>query len=150
MVEFIRGVTKKVKKHVEDMNDCIGKEVVDAVATKKGIVIDRVKNYYDTRVSFIGHEYKPSEITEIKKAGNDVLVCLGEGGKFFVSIDDVEAIGSLVLLKRRVDMPEMTRSTVKNARTFIEKYKSVKNELRKILSSVATTQKGWLNRIMGE
>ena len=153
LIEFIRGVTREIKEHIEETGECIGKEVVDAVAMKKGVVIDRVKSYYDTRVSFIGHDYTPSEITEIKKAGNDVLVCLGEEGKFFVSMEDVEAIGSLILLKRRVDMPEMTKSTLKKAKIFIEKYKNVKNELRKILPAATLDlgkEKGWLDRIMGE
>ncbi|HDJ96697.1 MAG TPA: hypothetical protein ENG45_01345 [Candidatus Aenigmarchaeota archaeon] len=150
IVEFIRDLTKEIKSHIVQTGECIGKEVIDSVAMRKGIVIDRVKSYFDERVSFIGHDYTPNEINEIKKAGSDVLVCLGENKKFFVSMEDVEAIGSLILLKRRVDVPEMTSSTVKQAEPFIKKYREVRDELRKLLPAEMSEKKGWIEKIMGE
>jgi len=155
LIESIETISQNVRDYVLQAKECIGKEVVDADATRKGVVMDRIKEFLDTRISLLGYKYTPEEVTRIKKTGTDVLVCMGEKGRFFISMDDISAIGSLVLIKSKLDMPEISDMT-KRKEEIMRRYYTMKSKLKKIFPSVnipnedEREEKRWIDKILGE
>lgn len=153
LISFIKSLSKEIEDFIKQASECIGKEVVDSSAVKKGIVIDRVKDYNGKKVSLLGYDYTPEEISKINKTGDDVLACIGQDGRFFISMDDVSAIGSLVLIKSKLNLPEIKREAIREKERAMRKYNLLRETFKKAFPSIKPPEikeKGWLDRIMGE
>ena len=119
--EFARTLSINIKQHLLDAKKCIGKEVVDSEALKKGIVMDFIKDYYGIKVSLLGYKYRTEETERIEKFKQDVLVCVGRHGRFFISLDEVKAVGSVILLDKKLDLPEI-KEIEKRRNEIMKKY----------------------------
>ena len=153
LVEFLSTISRKVKKDLLEFGKVVGKEVIDTTATRKGIVMDIVKDYYGIKVSLLGFKYKPEELRRLKRVKEDTLVCIGQQGRFFVPMSKIKAIGNFVLLSVKVRTPELKTMERKREEIF-RMYRDVRQKLRKFLPEFLSMQyeerKGWLDRIMGE
>jgi len=107
MLSFITKFTDVVKTHIKETSECLGKDVVDAKANKTGICIDKIKMAYGAKFSMLGHNYKDAEIKQIETSNEDVLVCQGGNGFFFVPVSSVRAWGeSVILVDANLNQPE--------------------------------------------
>ena len=75
IVDFVGKVSDMVRKSMDETNSCIGKEFVDTTAGKKGICVDRVTNFFGTKISFLGVKYEKEEQEKLDRFNTDVLVC---------------------------------------------------------------------------
>lgn len=139
-LNFITKFTNIVKDHIKETNDCVGKEVVDSTATKAGICVDKVKVAFGARFSMLGHVYKPEDIKSLESFGEDVLVCQGTNGFFFVPLSDVEAFGKAVVLVRsnlgQTDNGNMNRRKEEVFNRFLR----IKDEIKEVLPTVEETK----------
>ena len=107
MLSFITKFTDVMKNHVKETDECLGKEVVDATAKKTGICVDKIKIAYSAKFSMLGHNYKDSDLKQIENLNEDILVCQGGNGFFFVPVSSVRALGeSVILVDSKLAQPE--------------------------------------------
>jgi hypothetical protein len=149
ILNFVTKFTDVVRNHIKETNDCIGKEVVDSTATKAGICVDKIKVAYGAKFSMLGHIYKPEDVKNLENFGEDVLVCQGTNGFFFVPVSDVEAFGKLVVLVRsKLGQMESTNMNHRKEEVF-NKFVRTRDEIKKVLPTVEETKarkrKGKLN-----
>ena len=138
MLTFATKFTNIVKKHIEETNECIGKDIVDSNAVKTGICVDKIKFAYGAKFSLLNQKYSESEIKMIESFNEDVLVCQGVGGHFFVPASDVLAMGRSVLLVRtNLGQPEIGEANGKRTEAF-RKFFVTKEAIKKILPGVET------------
>jgi len=154
IVDFVGKISDRVRSSFEETARCIGKEVVDSTAGKKGICIDRITDLFGTKTSFLGIRYTENELDMIRKMGEDVLVCHGAQGKFFVDMDDVSAVGkALILLKPQLKLPEIEGMT-RNREDVFKRLYLVREALKDVLpNSIPPSKeegKKWLKKLMGE
>lgn len=107
-------------KSLEEIKTVANKEVVDATAGKKGICIDRLKNFFSYPISILGTELSEDEeavVREFLEEG-DILVCAGKDRKFFISVKDVKAVGNrMILLNSSISEPEAENTDRHRAET---------------------------------
>ncbi|MEM5793033.1 MAG: hypothetical protein QXY45_01570 [Candidatus Aenigmatarchaeota archaeon] len=152
VVDFIGRISEAIKNSMSETNTCIGKEVVDTTAGKKGICIDRITNFYGTKVSFLGVKYTKEEEEKINKFDTDVLVCQTAAGKMFIPITDVNAIGeSIILLKNELKVPEINPNAIRKTDVF-KRYQLTIDAIKDVFPSgiPQEKEKGWLKKLVGE
>jgi hypothetical protein len=138
MLSFATKFTNIVKKHIEETNECIGKDIVDSNAVKTGICVDKIKHAYGAKFSLLGQKYSENESKQIEAFNEDLLVCQGIGGHFFVPASDVLAMGKSVLLIRSIlGQPEIGETNGKRDETF-KRFYVTKEAIKKILPGVET------------
>ena len=136
VLSFVTKFSDVVKKHIEETKECIGKNIVDSNATKTGICVDRIKLAYGARFSLLGYKYADVEMKQLESFNEDVLVCQGNDGNFFVPMSDILAMGSsLILVRTNLDRPETGDMGRKKEETF-RKFFSTKESIKKILPGV--------------
>lgn len=136
MLSFITKFTDVVKKHIEETNECIGKDVVDSNASKTGICVDKIKMAYGAKFSLLGHKYSENELKQIESFNEDVIVCQGSNGSFFVPASEVLAMGGSVILTRtNLGQPEIGEMNRRKEDVF-RRFFSTKESIKKILPKV--------------
>lgn len=155
VVNFIGKVSDMVKKSLKETKSCIGKEVVDTSAGKKGICIDRITNFFGTKISFMGVKYEKSEISQIEKLEEDILVCQGKDKKFFIPMSDVSAVGSsIILLKTELKTPEI-EETSQQKKNVLKRFYLTREAIKDILPDAVPPSEEketgkWLRKLIGE
>jgi len=138
MLTFATKFTNIVKKHIEETGECIGKDIVDSNASKTGICIDKIKFAYGAKFSLLGHRYSEAEMRQIEAFNEDLLVCQGSRGNFFIPASDILAMGGSVILTRsNLGQPEVGEANGKKEETF-KKFFVTKEAIKKILPGVET------------
>lgn len=141
-LNFINKFTDLVRDHVRETNDCIGKDVVDSTATKSGICVDKVKQAYGAKFSMLGHAYKPNEVKQLESFNEDVLVCQGSNGLFFVPVSEMVALGgSVILVSSRLGQQENGSMARRREEVFAKFYKT-QEAIRKSLPTVGDAKSG--------
>jgi sporulation protein YlmC with PRC-barrel domain len=154
VVDFVGKLSNIVRDSFEETKGCIGKEVIDSTAGKKGLCTDRVTNFFGTSISFLGIKYSDEELKKADKS-EDVLVCQGKKGKFFVPMDDVSAVGkNLILLKSDLSLPDVEDISKKREDIF-KRFYLIREALKDVLpNSIPASEdkesKKWLKKFMGE
>jgi len=136
MLNFVTKFTGVVRRHLDETKECIGKEIVDPNAIRSGICIDRIKFSYGAKFSLLGHNYSEEEIKDIESFDEDVLVCQGNGTRFFVPVGDVAAMGdSVILVESNIKYPEIGNMNRKRNDVFKRFYRT-KQDIKKILPKI--------------
>ena len=135
-MDVIKEFFGDLKRALKESEDYIGKEVIDADATRKGVVIDLIKNMLNTKVSLLGVKYKPEEEEVISTFDDDVIAIQNGGERYFVSMSDIGAVGSVILLKKAIDAPEVGE-TKRLTQKVLDRY----NKIRKTLESFDNIRK---------
>ena len=119
MLNFVTQFSQVVKSHIEETSDILGKEVIDSSANKTGICVDKIKVAYGAKFSMLGHNYKESDMKEIDRYEEDVLVCQGGNGFFFIPVSNVKAHGqTAVLVDANLKLPEMKNMNRRRSEVF--------------------------------
>jgi len=141
ILNFVTKFTGVVKDHLEETKWCLGKEVVDTTARKTGICVDKIKVAYGAKFSMLGHNYKDSEMKEMDDFNEDVLVCQGGNGFFFVPVSNVKAMGeSLILVDSNLAQPEMKGMGRRKQEVF-RRFYNTKNAIREVMPAVEEKKK---------
>lgn len=136
MLNFVTKFTGVVKRHLEETKECIGKEIVDPNAVRCGICVDRIKSSYGAKFSLLGQNYAEEEIKQAEGFDEDLLVCQGNGSKFFVPASDITAMGeSVILVGANVGHAEIGNMNGKKEEVFRRFYKAKEN-IKKVLPKV--------------
>lgn len=155
VVDFIGKMSDLVKNSMDETKNCIGKEVVDTSAGKKGICVDRITDFYGTKISFLGVKYAEDELSSLDRFDQDVLVCQGKDGKFFIRMSEVSAIGpKMILLKSELKMPE-SEVTASNRENVFKRFYLMREAIKDVLpNSVSESEeresRKWLKKLVGE
>jgi len=157
VVDFMSKVSDMVKSSMDETKSSIGKEIVDTTAGKKGVCIDRVTDFFGTKISFLGVKYDKSDIDQLENFSQDVLVCQGSNERFFVPMSDVTAVGdTIVLLKSELRVPEVQSINIKKDDVF-KRFHLTKEAIRDIMpDSIPKAKekkeedKKWLKKLIGE
>jgi sporulation protein YlmC with PRC-barrel domain len=137
MLNFMSKLTNVVKSHIDETKQCIGKDIVDASAAKVGVCVDKVKVAFGAKFSLL-QNYSVSQVKELESFNEDVLVCQGNDGTFFVPFSEVIAIGgSVVLIRQNLNRPEVGSLGRKREETF-RKFYNTKESIKDILPKVET------------
>jgi len=155
IVDFVGKVSDMVKKSMNETNSCIGKEFVDTTAGKKGICVDRVTNFFGTKISFLGVKYEKEEQEKLGKFNSDVLVCQTASERLFIPLTEIGAVGeTIILLKNELKTPEVVMSNIKKNDIFKRYHltiEAVKDALpTAVPKDVEKENKGWLKKLVGE
>ncbi len=149
MLNFVNKFANVIESHLEETKQYLGKDVVDCNAVRTGICIDKIKLSFGAKFSLLGHNYSDREVKEIEGFGEDVLVCQGNNGRFFLPASAIGAVGDTVLLiSEKMNYPE---STV-NGRTredVFRKYFKVKESLKTVLPQLKEPAKARKKRKIG-
>jgi len=155
IVDFIGKFSDMVKDSVSHTSSCIGKEVVDTTAGKKGLCVDRITNFFGTKISFLGVKYKREELEQIEKLEEDALVCQTANNRLFIPMGRIKAVGeSIILLSDELKVPEVTG--VSNQKTDVFKryhltIEAIKDALPTAIPIGKEGEgKGWLKKLVGE
>ncbi|HKZ45548.1 MAG TPA: hypothetical protein VJ343_02475 [archaeon] len=136
VLSFVTKFSDVVKKHIEETKECVGKSIVDSNATKTGICVDRIKLAYGARFSLLGQKYSDVEAKQLEAFSEDVLVCQGNDGNFFIPMSDILAMGgSLILVRTALDRPETGEMGRKKDEAY-RKFFTAKESIKKILPGV--------------
>ncbi len=155
IVDFIGKVSDMVKNSMKETKSCIGKEVVDTTAGRKGVCVDKITDFFGTKISFLGVKYDKNELMELGKFGQDVLVVQASNKKFFIPMSEISAMGdAIILLKNELKVPEMDAIATKKDNVF-KRYHLTKEAIRDILpdavpKSEEKENKKWLKKLIGE
>jgi len=155
IVDFIGKVSDMVRDSMNETNSCIGKEFVDTTAGKKGVCVDRITDFFGTKISFLGVRYNKEEQETISKFDADVLVCQTNSGRIFIPMSEIMALGdSIILLKNELKVPEMTSATARKSDVF-KRYHLTTEAVKDILPAAIPKSnekgdKGWLKKLVGE
>jgi sporulation protein YlmC with PRC-barrel domain len=150
MLNFVSKFTGVVKNHIAETSDCLGKEVVDSTAKKSGICVDKIKVAYGAKFSMLGHNYNNSVMKQLESFDEDVLVCQGKGGLFFIPMSEVGALGnSLILVNAKIGQPENGSMDWRREEVF-RKFSRTRGEIKRFLPNVEESatrkkKKGRLN-----
>ena len=142
---------------MEQTKSAIGKQVVDSTAGRKGVCVDRITDFSGKKISFLGVKYDKKELDTINAINKDILVVKGEKEKFFVSMEDISAVGdSIILLKTELKTPEISPEAVRASDVF-KRYNLTVDAINDIMpSAVSRTEqakennKKWINKLIGE
>jgi sporulation protein YlmC with PRC-barrel domain len=157
IVNFVGEFSDMIKKSMNETRKAIGKQVVDSTAGRKGVCIDRITDFSGQKISFLGVKYDKRELDKIDALDKDVLVIKGEKSKFFVSMDDVSAVGdSIILLKSKLGTPEILPEKVKTSDIY-KRYNLALETISTILPSavgkpveIKENDKKWISKLIGE
>lgn len=157
IVNFVGEFSDMVKNSMEETKKSIGKQVIDSTAGIKGVCVDRITDFSGKKISFLGVKYDKKETDKLEALEKDVFVIKGEKDKFFVSRDDVSAVGdSVILLSKELDTPEITLEKLKTTDVF-KRYNLTLETVSDILPSAVPkgeknkeSDKKWINKLIGE
>ena len=155
IVDFVGKVSEMVRSSMDKTNSCIGKEFIDTTAGKKGICVDRITDFFGTKISFLGVKYNKEEQERIDRFNVDVLVCQTASGRFFIPMSGVNAVGgSIILLNNELKVPEITAATARKTDVF-KRYHLTTEAIKDILPAAIPKNndkegKGWLKKLVGE
>ena len=136
MLNFVTKFTDVVRNHVQETSECLGKDVVDSTAKKSGICVDRIKVAYGAKFSMLGHNYGTDIMRQLEGFTEDVLVCQGKKGLFFIPMSEIEAMGeSLILVTPKINQPENGGMRRRREEVF-KKFTKTKKEIKKVLPKV--------------
>ena len=136
MLNFVTQFTEVVKSHIEETSEILGKEVIDSEANKTGICVDKIKVAYGAKFSMLGHNYKDKDMKVIEGFDEDVLVCQGGNGFFFVPVSQVKAQGqSALLVDSNLKLPEMKSMGRRKSEVFGKFYKT-KRAIKEVIPQV--------------
>lgn len=139
MLNFVTKFTNVVKDHINETKECIGKEVIDASATKSGICVDKIKIAYGAKFSLLGHNYNDADKKVIETISEDALVCQGSNGYSFIPMSDIEALGgSVILVRTNLNKPEVNGSMGKRREEVFRRFFSTKQSIKNLLPKVET------------
>ena len=155
IVDFVGKVSDMVRKSMDETNSCIGKEFVDTTAGKKGICVDRVTNFFGTKISFLGVKYEKEEQEKLDRFNTDVLVCQTASERLFIPLTEIGAVGeAIILLKNELKTPEVVMSNIKKNDIFKRYHltiEAVKDALpTAVPKDIEKESKGWLKKLVGE
>ncbi len=155
IVDFVGKVSDMVRKSMDETNSCIGKEFIDTTAGKKGICIDRVTDFFGTKISFLGVKYEKEEQEELGRFNTDVLVCQTASKRLFIPLTEIGAVGeTIILLKNELKTPEVIMSNIKKNDIFKRYHltiEAVKDALpTAVPKDIEKESKGWLKKLVGE
>jgi len=155
VVDFVGKMSEMVKNSMNKTSSCIGKDLVDTSAGKKGVCVDRITNFFGTKISFLGVKYNKEEQEKIAGFNTDILVCQTASDRMFIPLDNVSAVGeSIILLKNELKVPELTTSAIKKSDVFKRYHltiEAIKDALpTAIPKDIEKENKGWLKKLVGE
>jgi sporulation protein YlmC with PRC-barrel domain len=137
MLNFVSKFTNVVKSHLDETEELIGKDVVDASAARIGVCVDKVKVAFGAKFSLLNN-YTDEQMKELESFGEDVIVCQGNDGSFFVPFSEIMAIGgSVILVRPTLSRPEIG-SMGKRREEVFRKYHKTKTSIKEILPKVET------------
>ena len=99
LVNVIKEFFHDLRRTLKNVENIIGKSVIDSEACIKGVVIDVIKNMLGQKVSILGVNYSQDENEIIEAFNEDVIVVQGKE-RVFIPESDISAIGSVILLKK--------------------------------------------------
>ena len=73
VVDFVGKMSEMVKNSMNKTSSCIGKDLVDTSAGKKGVCVDRITNFFGTKISFLGVKYNKEEQEKIDDELDELL-----------------------------------------------------------------------------
>lgn len=155
IVDFIGKFSDMVKDSINHTSSCIGKEFVDTTAGKKGVCVDRVTDFFGTKISFLGVKYKKDELEEIEKLQGDVLVCQTANKRIFIPMSGIKAVGeAIILLGNELKVPEVTGLSNQKTDVF-KRYHLTVEAIKDALPTAIPVGKagegrGWLKKLVGE
>ncbi len=155
IVDFIGKFSDMTKDSINQTNSCIGKEFVDTTAGKKGVCVDRITDFFGTKISFLGVKYKKEELEQLEKINGDILVCQTSTDRLFIPMSEINAVGeSIILLKNELKLPEMTAISAKKSDVF-KRYHLTVEAIKDALPTAVPREnekegKGWLKKLVGE
>lgn len=136
MLSFVTKFKDVLKNHIRETTECLGKDVVDSTASRTGICVDKIKIAYGAKFSMLGHNYKESESNQIERFDEDVLVCQGVKGLFFVPVSGVKALGgSVILVDTNLNQPE-NGSMNKRKQEVFRKFYNTKKAIRQVIPKI--------------
>jgi sporulation protein YlmC with PRC-barrel domain len=139
VLSFISKFTDVARNHIEEAKEIIGKEVVDSTASKVGICIDKVKIAFGAKFSLLAHNYSQEELKGLENVNEDVIVCEGAKGKFFVPISEIVAVGgSILLVRSSLGLPELDGNFERRKEEIFRKFFNMKESIKKLLPKVET------------
>lgn len=155
VVDFISKLSENVRDSLGETGKCIGKEVVDTTAGRKGLCVDKIMDFFGTKISFLGVRYTEDELSKINSIDKDVLVCQTKGEKFFIPMSEISAAGKdIILLKYELKVPEIEDAGKKKEEIFKRFYlmrEAIKDVLPNSISpSEEKESKKWLKKLIGE
>ena len=132
LLSFVNKFGNVIKDHLEETKEYLGKDIVDSKAVKTGICVDKIKQTFGAKFSLLGHNYKESELKQIEGFNEDVLVCQGNNGRFFIPTSEVTAVGeSVLLVNSNLNYPEAT-TTRRTREEVFRKYYKVREALKTV------------------
>jgi len=135
-LNFVTKFTEVVKEHMQETTEHLGKEVIDSTAKRTGICVDKIKVAYGAKFSMLGHNYKDSEMKQLEEFDEDILVCQGGNGFFFVPVSNVKALGqSLILVESDLNQPEM-KSMGRRKQEVYKRFFDTKRAIKEVLPKV--------------
>ena len=155
IVDFIGKFSEMTKDSINETSSCIGKEFVDTTAGKKGICVDRVTDFFGTKISFLGVKYKKEELDHLEKLDGDVLVCQTASERLFIPMSEIKAVGeSIILLKNELKVPELSGISARKSDVF-KRYHLTVEAVRDALPTAVPKEeekeaKSWLKKLVGE
>lgn len=154
IVDFIGKFSDMVKDSIRETNSCIGKEFIDTTAGKKGVCVDRITDFFGTKISFLGVKYKKEELDRIDNTTGDVLVCQTDNDRLFIPMTGIKAVGeSIILLKTELKVPEITGASAKKTDVFKRYHltvEAIKDSLPTAVPMGTEEGRGWLKKLVGE
>ena len=137
MLNFVSKFTNVVKSHIDETEELIGKDIVDASAARIGVCVDKVKVAFGAKFSLLNN-YTDEQMKELESIGEDVIVGQGNDGSFFVPFSEVIAIGgSVILVRPTLNRPEIGTMGKRREEVF-RKYHKTKSSIKEILPKVET------------
>ena len=155
IVDFVGKVSDMVRKSMDETNSCIGKEFVDTTAGKKGICVDRITDFFGTKISFLGVKYNKEEQEKLSGFNTDILVCQTTSERLFIPLTEISAVGeTIILMKNELKTPEVVMSNIKKNDIFKRYHltiEAVKDALpTAVPRDIDKENKGWLKKLVGE
>jgi len=137
MLSFVTKFNGVVKSHIEETNDCLGKEVVNSKASKTGICVDKIKVAYGAKFSMMGLNYKENEVRQIENFNEDVLVAQNGNEFFFVPVSDVKAMGgSVILVEGNSNLPDVNGGMNKRRQEVFRRFFNTKKAIKGVMPKV--------------
>lgn len=137
ILSFVTKFTDVTRSHLNETKEILGKEIVDSTASKIGICVDKIKTAFGAKFSMLGYTYSPEELKKAETINEDVIVCQGNKGRFFVPNSEIVAVGGSVLLIRpNLGLPELDSSLERKREEVFRKFFSTKESIKKLLPKV--------------
>jgi len=139
ILNFITKFTDVARNHVDETKEIIGKEIIDSSASKVGICIDKIKIAFGAKFSLLGYDYSQEELKQIEAATEEIIVCQGAKGRFFIPVSEIVAVGeSTMLVRPRLGLTEVNGELARRKEQVFRKFFNTKELLKRYLPKVET------------